>query len=58
MLKMLKRLRDRLPWHRPTLADLPREKQIRIRAMMLGAGTGAAMKTDDDGKIHVAIEEV
>jgi hypothetical protein len=48
-----RRLHDWLPWNRPRLCDLPIEERRRIKAMMLGAGAGCAMKPDADGKIRI-----
>ena len=49
----LKEVRDWLPWNMPRLCDLPIEERRRIKAMMLGAGAGCAMKPDEDGMIRI-----
>jgi len=38
---------------RPSLADLPPDQRRRARILMLGAGAGAALRPDADGKIRV-----
>jgi len=50
------RLNAWLPWNRPSLADLPLEERRRIKAMMLGAGAGAALRPNDEGRIVVQCE--
>lgn len=60
MKKFLKKLREfnaNLPWNRPTLADLPKEERLRIKALMLGACAGPALggDADGDGKLHIEV---
>jgi len=50
---VLKACHDGLPWNRPRLSDLPLADRNRIKAMMLGAGTGAVLRPNTEGKILI-----
>jgi hypothetical protein len=49
MKELLKRWRNKLPWNRPRLSDLPLEERRRVKAMILGASSGR----QSSGKIEV-----
>lgn len=49
---MLKWLIDKLPWNRPTLADLPPEERRRARLLMWSAG---ASLRPNPGEDHIKV---
>ena len=50
---VMNRLKRVWPWNRPTVMDLPAERYIRVRALMLGAGLPRS--ADEHGKVHIEI---
>ena len=55
MIPILKRLVERLSGRSCWPAD-PKER-VRMRALMLGAGAGPAMRPDKDGVVRVEVED-